>query len=240
VVVHLVYRTKTENISDAQVKSQIDVLNRDRSKVPKPFRDLVADARIQFALAATDPDGQQTSGITRTATTERSFGTDDGVKTAANGGTEPWDTDRILNVWVCRLADALLGYAQFPGGPAETDGVVITHSAFGTRGTAAAPFDKGRTTTHEIGHYLNLSHIWGESRFATCQDNDFVADTPNQFGPNYHRPTYPSISCGNQPYGDLFMNYMDYVDDTAMVMFTQDQVARMQAALTGPRKLLGT
>lgn len=248
VVVHVVYRATSENISDAQVKSQITALNEeyraknaDVSKVPAPFKPFVADARISFALAKQDPDGKATTGITRTKTTERTFNNlDDGVKSSGTGGADPWDTKRYLNIWVCTLKGGLLGYAQFPGGEPETDGVVILNTAFGTSGTAASPFNKGRTTTHEIGHYLNLSHIWGESRISTCKDTDFVDDTPNQFNKHFGKPTFPHISCNNGPNGDMFMNYMDYVDDVAMFMFTHGQVARMQATVAGPRSELGS
>ena len=247
VVVHVVYRTAAENITAAQINSQISVLNKDFrarntdiNKVPAPFLNLVSDSRIEFFLATTDPNGNPTTGITRTRTDRSSFPQDDSVKSSATGGIEPWDTSKYLNIWVCRLSSPLLGYAQFPGGPPETDGAVILHTAFGTRGSARAPFNKGRTTTHEVGHYLNLSHIWGESRFNTCDDDDFVEDTPNQFGPNGGTPTFPHISCNNGPNGDMFMNYMDYVDDKAMFMFTQGQVARMQACLDYARSQLGT
>ena len=247
VVVHVVYRTASENISDAQVKSQIKVLNRDFraknsdiSKVPAPFKNLVGDGRVQFKLATKAPDGKRARGITRTKTNQPAFTIDDGVKSSRTGGHDPWDTKRYLNIWVCTLSGGLLGYAQFPGGPPETDGVVILNTAFGTIGTATAPFNKGRTATHEIGHYLNLSHIWGEARIPTCIDSDYVGDTPNQFGPNYGKPRFPTISCNNGPRGDMFISYMDYVDDAAMFMFSQEQVARMQAALAGPRSQLGT
>jgi hypothetical protein len=115
--------------------------------------------------------------------------------------------------------------------------VVILNTAFGTTGTATPPFHRGRTTTHEIGHYLNLHHIWGDVGIL-CEDSDYVDDTPNQEGPNYGKPTFPSVSCRNGPNGDMFMNYMDYVDDEAMCMFTAQQVARMRAALAGPRSEL--
>ncbi len=140
---------------------------------------------------------------------------------------------------MCQLTGGLLGYAQFPGGPAATDGVVALHSAFGTTGTAAAPFNLGRTTTHEVGHWLNLRHIWGDDGNG-CSGSDFVADTPNQGGPNYGTPTFPRVSCDNGPNGDMFMNYMDYVDDAAMVMFSTGQVTRMQATLDGLRSTIGT
>lgn len=246
VVVHVVYKTPTQNISDAQVHSQIDVLtadfrkkNTDVSGVPAAFASMASDARIEFELASTDPDGNPTTGITRTSTDVDAFSDDDAVKSSATGGADPWPSDKYLNIWVCQLAGGLLGYAQFPGGPAATDGVVILHSAFGTTGTAAAPFNLGRTTTHEVGHWLNLRHIWGDDGTG-CHGDDFVADTPNQGGPNYGTPTFPHISCGNGPNGDMFMNYMDYVDDAAMVMFSTDQVTRMQAALDGMRSAIGT
>ena len=141
-------------------------------------------------------------------------------------------------IWACQLAGGLLGYAQFPGGPAATDGVVIRQSAFGTVGTAAAPFNLGRTATHEVGHWLNLNHIWGDDGTG-CTGTDNVADTPNQAGWNTGVPSFPRVSCSNGPNGDMFMNYMDYVDDRAMVMFSAGQVARMQACLDGPRLAIG-
>src|SRR5262249_31419652 len=131
------------------------------------------------------------------------------------------------------LGNGLLGYAQFPGGARATDGVVILHAAFGTTGTAQEPFNLGRTATHEVGHYLNLRHIWGDAE--DCTGTDYVDATPNAQHPNYHTPEYPHISCNNGPDGDMFMNYMDYVDDATMVMFTRGQAMRMQAALDGPR-----
>lgn len=242
VVVHVVYRTDAENISQAQIESQIEVLNAafrrrnaDIKNVPAPFQPLIGDPRLEFALATTDPAGNPTNGVTRTPTTVAGFTDDDGVKRVAPA----WPADRYLNIWVCQLAGGLLGYAQFPGGNPATDGVVITHTAFGTTGTAAAPFNLGRTTVHEIGHWLNLFHIWGDDGTG-CSGSDFVDDTPNQGGPNYGVPTFPTISCGNGPNGDMFMNYMDYVDDAAMVMFSAGQVVRMQATLDGPRAGLGT
>jgi hypothetical protein len=244
VVVHVVYNKATENISLAQIKSQITVLNRDyratnpdRSKVPNVWNGLVADARARFALAKKDPTGKSTTGITRTKTTRASFSDDDSVKFASKGGVNAWNTQKYLNVWVCTLAGGLLGYAQFPGGPKKTDGVVILNTAFGTTGTASPPFHRGRTSTHEVGHWLNLRHIWGDTE--DCSGSDLVADTPNAAGPNYQTPTFPHVSCQNGPNGDMFMNYMDYVDDVAMFMFTTQQVARMQTALDGPRKLIG-
>ena len=240
-VVHVVYKKPTENISDSQIRSQITALNNDFratnpdvSKVPTPWQGLVADAKIKFQLATTDPDGKKTKGVVRVETDRNSFGPGDSVKRAGHGGSAAWPSDQYLNIWVCNLRGGLLGYAQFPGGPKQTDGVVVTHSAFGTEGTATAPFNLGRTLTHEVGHWLNLRHIWGDTQ--DCSGSDRVADTPNCLGPNMGKPTFPTVSCNNGPNGDMFVNYMDYVDDAAMFMFTAGQVARMNACLAGPRK----
>src|SRR5439155_24262286 len=244
VVVHVVFNTPAENISTAQIKSQIAALNKDyratnpdKSKVPAVWTGLVTDVNVQFALAKKNPQGQPTSGITRTQTTRTSFGSNDSVKSAATGGVNAWPTNKYLNFWVCTLGGGLLGYAQFPGGPSATDGVVILNTAFGTKGTATKPFNLGRTSTHEIGHWLNLHHVWGDRQ--DCSGTDYVADTPNAQLPNYGKPKFPHVSCHNGPNGDMFMNYMDYVDDDSMFMFTAGQVARMTAALDGPRKAIG-
>jgi hypothetical protein len=245
VVVHVVFKTAAQNISDAQIKSQIDVLtadfrkkNADVSIAPAAFAPLAADVRVEFELATIDPSSNPTTGITRTSTAVTSFTDDDAVKSAATGGADAWPADKYLNIWACQLAGGLLGYAQFPGGPAATDGVVIRNSAFGTTGTAAAPFNLGRTATHEVGHWLNLRHIWGDDG-SGCAGSDLVADTPNQGSENVGVPAFPHITCGNGPNGDMFMNYMDYVDDEAMVMFTAGQVTRMQATLDGMRSAIG-
>jgi hypothetical protein len=229
-VVHVVYRTDEQNIADAQIRSQIRVLNKDfratnpdRNQTPTPWKGLVTDSRIRFKLVK----------VTRTKTTKTGFSFDDGVKEASTGGIAPIDPATHLNVWVCPLTGGLLGYAQFPGGPAATDGVVINYQAFGTTGTAQAPFNKGRTATHEVGHYLNLRHIWADT--PDCSGSDNVADTPNCAGPNFGTPAWPKVSCNNGPNGDMFMNYMDYVDDEAMFMFTAQQVLRMRAALETAR-----
>ncbi len=244
VVVHVVYSDAAGNISDAQVQSQIDVLNQDYRaknpdtvKTPNIWKGLISDARVQFVLAATDPVGAPTNGITRTATFVASFGTDDAVKSAATGGADPWPSATYLNIWVCQLGGDFAGYAHFPGSPPEVDGVVILNTAFGTIGTAAQPFNLGRTTTHEVGHWLNLIHIWGDR--LDCNGTDDVDDTPPAQAPNYHKPVFPHVSCNNGPNGDMFMNYMDYVDDDSMFMFTQGQVSRIAATLDGPRNTIG-
>ncbi len=229
-IVHVVYKTDDQNISQAQIESQIKALNKDfratnpdRKQTPEPWKGLVTDTRIQFRLAK----------VTRTKTSKNGFSFDDGVKSTATGGIPPQDPTTHLNMWVCALTGGLLGYAQFPGGPAATDGVVINYRAFGTSGTAQAPFDKGRTATHEVGHYFNLRHIWGDT--PDCSGSDMASDTPNCAGPNTGTPTWPVVTCNNGPNGDMFMNYMDYTDDAAMYMFTAQQVLRMRTALESLR-----
>ncbi|HEX8255354.1 MAG TPA: zinc metalloprotease [Thermoanaerobaculia bacterium] len=243
VVVHVVYNTDAQKISVEQVQSQIDALNKDyratntnKGTVPPVWNGLVTDANVEFALATKTPAGAASNGVTYTQTNVLAFGSDDAVKSTATGGADPWSTQQYLNIWVCNLAGGLLGYAQFPGGPEATDGVVIRSTAFGTIGTATAPFNLGRTATHEIGHYFNLRHIWGD--VLGCAGTDYVDDTPQAEAPNYGTPAFPHVTCNNGPNGDMFMNYMDYVNDSAMAMFTPGQVARMTATLTGPRASL--
>ncbi len=250
VVVHVVWNTPAQNVSDAQIQSQIAVLNADfrrtnadSGSVPGTFAGVAADARIEFALAVRDPSCGATTGITRTNTTRTGFtypATANDIKSAATGGADPWPSDRYLNIWVANFTDGTLGFATFPADlatMAALDGFVVDTEAFGTLGTAQTPFNLGRTATHEIGHWLNLLHIWGDDQVLanTCSQSDECADTPNQAVMNFNKPAFPHVSCGNGPNGDMFMNYMDYVDDDSMFMFTQDQALRMNATLAVAR-----
>lgn len=238
VIVHVVYGNSTENISDAQIASQIAVLNDDfrrlngdRSNTPADFQGVAADTEIEFCLTQT----------IRKSTTRSSFGTNDDVKSSSTGGSDAITPTQALNVWICEIGGGILGYAQFPGGPAATDGIVLDYRYVGTTGTATAPFNLGRTATHEVGHWLNLRHIWGDGG---CNVDDFVADTPSAGGPNYTGGgcTYPGPnSCkpkGKNSGGDLpdmFQNYMDYSDDGCMNLFTSGQKDRMWAAISSAR-----
>ncbi len=242
VVVHIVFNTPAENISDEQVYSQLEVLNEDFRMlntdygitVPNefvPFQPLAADAQIQFCLASVDPAGNPTSGITRRATTHGPFNypTTD-MMFGASGGTDVWNTTQYLNLYVCDISGTIIGYAPYPlTAPASTDAVVIDVNTFGKNGTAGFPFDLGRTATHEIGHWLNLVHIFADDNPPTCTDSDGVADTPNQLDANGGCPGV-TVSCGNGPNGDMSMNYMDYTDDRCMYMFSAGQKARMLAS----------
>jgi hypothetical protein len=253
VVVHVVFKDASQNISDAQIQSQIEVLNRDYmransdiSGVPSMFTSSIGNPRLQFKLATRDPQGNATTGITRTQTDRDSFDSEgpnkDFMKFAAKGGHDAWNRDQYLNLWVCRLAPTsagqVLGYGTFPGEAADVDGVVIMFTAFGTSGTAAAPFNLGRTLTHEVGHWLNLFHIWGDDS-GSCTGSDQVEDTPNQgdFSLGCPNPATPPSSCGVK---NMTVNYMDYSEDACMFMFTAGQVARIEATMAGARLALTT
>ncbi|MDB5253838.1 MAG: C-terminal target protein [Flaviaesturariibacter sp.] len=242
VVVHVLWNTSAQNISDAQIQSQIDVLNKDyqllnsdSALVPTAFKSLVADCRIQFCMAQRTPAGAATTGIIRKQTTKTSFNADtDDAKSNGTGGDNAWDASLYLNLWVVPDitsggSSGILGYAQFPGGAAATDGVVIGYKYFGTTGTVVAPFNKGRTATHEVGHYLNLRHIWGDE--AACAADDLVGDTPLQADKNFGCPAFPKVDACSSGNGVMFMNYMDYTDDACMYMFSNGQKTRMYGVL---------
>ena len=245
VVFHIVYSSTAQNISDARIMAQLDVLNKDYARLnadagstPSVFQGVSVNTNIQFCLAQRDPSGNATTGINRKQTTTTSFSTNDNIKRSANGGVDPWPTSSYLNIWSGNLSGGVLGYAQFPGAAAATDGVVLLYSSIGgpsAPGTAT-PYHLGRTATHEVGHWLNLRHIWGD---ANC-GNDLVSDTPTSQTSNFGCPSFPHVTCSNGPNGDMFMNYMDYTDDACMNMFTAGQSARMNATLAGTRASLQT
>ena len=238
VIVHVLWETNIQNISDAQIYSQIDVLNADYRRTnidqintPTIWNNLAADCEIEFCLAATDPNGLPTTGIERIQTSHGPFGMNSDVHTSLNGGADDWPNDDYLNIWVCDIQSGLLGYASSASNwIGDGDGLVIGYKYFGTIGTVQAPYNKGRTATHEIGHWLNLEHTWGDN---TCGD-DQVPDTPIQEEENYGCPSMPhnANSCGtNNTNGDMFMNYMDYTNDACMNLFTEGQKTRMIATI---------
>ncbi len=246
IVVHVInYTPDPFLISDEKIFSQIDVLNQDFRKLnpdhintPDEFKHLVADVGIQFRLATVDPNGNPTTGIIRTESTvlasdgqEENGAIEDRKLYFTNkGGQDAWPNDKYLNIWIADYSDrfgnlALPGYANPPGSDIRIDGVVMDPRVFGTLEPLAINHEYGRTATHEIGHWLNLRHIFAGER--NCDSSDLVDDTPTQFESYLgQRPTYPKVSCGSN---DMFMNFMDYVADDAMYMFTKGQKERMRA-----------
>ena len=241
VVVHVLYSSPSQNISEAQIKSQIDALNRDfrrdnwdSTNTPERFKPLAADVQIEFALATADPAGRSTDGIVRKQTSVINWKSDDKIKSSAEGGSDPWDSRYYLNIWVGNL-QYVIGYSTLPGGPAEKDGVVIATTVFGTIGKEGA-YNLGRTTVHEVGHWLGLKHIWGDYY---CGD-DLVDDTPKQGNFTPGCPSTFRTSCNNGSAGDMYMNYMDYTGDACLNLFTQGQKERMRSlfAAGGPKNSL--
>jgi hypothetical protein len=255
VVVHVIYKTTQQNISDAQINSQITILNNDYRKlntdfisvVPAVFQPLGADLEINFVLAKRTSANLATTGIERKSVAA-SFDFDTQYYTA--DGLVAWDTYKYLNIWVGRFTDtSLLGFAYPPGALGQAyDGLCIGDQFFGNTGTATAPYNQGRTATHEIGHYFNLAHPWGNGNGATgasCgvgDNSDSVADTPSTSGPYDGCPSFPSnlYACTATTNGSMFMNYMDYVNDACMALFSVGQKTRVLAALNGPRSGLLT
>ncbi len=260
VVVHVIHNGDAygtnENISDEQVQSQITVMNQDfRKMAGTPGDGAGVDTQVQFALAKVDPNGNPTNGINRVNLCDASWSTAD-----IDGYVKPttiWDATLYMNMWSVNFTDTtLLGYAQFPdasglagldasGGPANTDGVVANYKAFGSSdlatGSFGAPYDKGRTMTHEVGHWIGLRHIWGDN--TTCPstnsstNKDYCADTPAAKNPNFGCPTGTN-SCTATPLNDMIENYMDYTDDTCMSIYTQNQKDRMVVIMdNAPRRV---
>ena len=224
VVVHVLYNTKAENISDEVIQSQINVLNEDYRRLnPDQTEEWsqAADAKIEFQLAKFDPFGNSTNGINRVSTKQSFFHPNNSMKFNVYGGTDAWPADQYLNIWVCDLRGSKMGYAQFPGGPAKTDGVVIDYAFFG-KTNYSRKYNLGRTCTHEVGHWLNLRHVWGDG---DCNRDDHVNDTPASSYPSYGCQE-GKVSCGSR---DMVSNFMDYSYDKCMNLFTVGQKARMRA-----------
>ncbi len=275
VVVHIVYNTPAENLADSVVFNQIEILNNDYGRMNadtvnmRPvFAPIVGvDSRIRFVLADTDPQGNPTNGITRTSTNETSFFDftnflSEGVKSTADGGIDPWDQSRYLNIWVCDmsipfLGPAVLGYAVPPSGLPNwdagstngiSDGVVIQYQVFGSNNPnplnvgATTYVVKGRTPVHEVGHYLGLRHIWGDD--TNCAGEDGLADTPkatdasDQDCDNTKNTCTDNIAGINMP--DMIENYMDYSAEDCQNSFTMDQVHFVRWVIRGFRPNIAT
>lgn len=251
-VFHILTSTDQSQVGIEQIQSQIDALNRDFGgeeldlnlsedvgnynydsvglKHRMDFSDRSSGCQISFCLAYSDPNGQPTSGINYLSTNHKSWMLSDSINNASKGGADAWDPRHYINIWVVSLADGISGYAQMPGGPEETDGIVIDYRFFGSGGTSLFPYNEGKTLTHLVGNYLNLYELWGDEK-TPCSD-DYVDDTPIHNAPNYECPHLNHIStCDDNP-AEMVVNFMDNTDDACMYMFTAVQGIRMQAVLS--------
>lgn len=249
VVIHIIHNGEPvgvgSNISTDRILSQMEVLNEDFRRLnadsvntPSIFQGLAADPLIEFVLAKRDPEGLSTNGIVRKKGSFSEYAMLDNWELKSNSY---WPSEDYLNIWVAPLKNKLLGFAQFPQSNTEpgleeasayqyTDGVVIDFEYFGINNDVS-PVSKGRTATHEIGHFLGLRHIWGDGG---CDVDDFCDDTPTVGAANFGCPTKTVESCGNQA---MYQNFMDYTDDVCMNIFTEDQKTRLHAVLTSsPRR----
>lgn len=248
VVVHVLYKNGTQNISDAQIASQIAVLNNDfrklnadfNSVVPAAFKPMAADMELAFCMATKTPSGASTTGIERKSVASNfNFANNYYL----SSGLLAWDPTKYLNIWVGDMPSPYLGWAYLPDAAGyPLDGLAIGYKYFGTTGAAEYPFNGGRTATHEIGHYFGLLHPWGEddSLCGTPDNDDGCADTPATNGPYFGAPVYPdnSYTCTPSANGAMFMNFMDYVDDSNMAMFSNNQKTITQNTMAGPRASL--
>ena len=248
VVVHIVWQTPEENVSDALIEAQINALNDDFNaqnidfnQVPLSFQQIAANMGISFCLAKQDPEGNPSTGITRTKTDVRNIGiaTTNGQKTVCYsnlGGIDAWNPKEYINIWVSQMGNGLAGEANFPGDePLSEDGIRIDVDRFGTVPFLAGPFSLGRTLTHEMGHYLNLQHLWGPcsenqdggiccpNLDPNCPCDDGIADTPPQSLTYLNTcNTQFNLTCGDLDI-DMSMNFMTFSDDACMYMFTNGQ-----------------
>lgn len=242
VIVHIVWQKSVENISDLQVQRQLERLNLDfnnpnldRKSVPSEFRKNVGNPQIRFCLASRDPNGDKHTGIIRSQTLLQNIGSSKeatgrySIHYTSLGGQDAWDPNRYLNIWVGQM-DNIFGRSTIGGKVPilAEDGVVIDTDYF----TADPAINSsGRTLVHEMGHYLGLLHLWG-AQIGDCIEDDGIQDTPLQDGPYYDCPNYPQQSCNAS---SMFMNYMDYVDDACLHLFTRDQIKVMAMTLNAAR-----
>jgi hypothetical protein len=230
VVVHVVYNIEEENLSDEQIYSQIDVLNEDfQYIIPDSlmWSEVAGNPEMEFCLATRDKYGNSTCGITRTYTDSTVFRIQTSVKDESTGGISGWPATDYLNIFICDIAN-VRGYATFPDAEDSIDGVVLDYLSVG-RGEefifSDPRFNLGRTGTHEVGHWLRLSHIWGDGN---CDIDDGISDTPSAPGPN-NGCAVGSPACSEDSLM-MVQNYMDYSDDSCMYLFTLGQVNLMRKA----------
>jgi hypothetical protein len=258
VVVHVIHNGEPigtgSNLSDAQIIEQIDILNKDFRALNAdslhpghPFYNLRGDTRIEFCLASRDPFGYITSGITRIQGGQNMYTIQDdiAIKSTLLGGRNGWNPYQYLNIWTVNPnpISTILGWAYTPENLeyfSQWDGVVVASNAFGISSNNLPNYNSGRVLTHEVGHWLNLIHTWGDENSSDCL-SDLVDDTPPALGPNFGCPDFPhrpNNICGSNENGEMFMNYMDYTNGSCMNMFSVGQSERMMATINTVRSSL--
>ena len=242
IVFHILYNTSAQNVTDAKINAMMVQLNADwgrtnsdKGNTPSYFATVAVDMGIQFCLAIKDNSGNATNGIVHKQTSQTSFAiSGDPIKKTASGGDDPWNVNKYFNVWIGNLSGGILGYGVFPP-ISSLYGVAIHYCTVGslTSPGTCAPYQSGRTLSHEIGHCFNLIHIWGDDNGA-CSGTDNCADTPNQADATSGCPSgVKTDACSGAPNGIQYQNYMDYTDDACYNMFSANQKTRAQAAVTG-------
>lgn len=238
VVVHVFHEGGAENISDAQVQSQITVLNEDFGKLIGTNGDgNGVDTEVRFMLARIDPDGDCTNGIVRIKSSLTNHKT---YERPLLKEVSFWDNQKYLNIYIVKsIPGGTLGYSSFPGGPADEDGLVVRHNYFGNIGTAASSL--GRTGTHEVGHWLGLHHTFNNGcGNDVCTDGDYVCDTPPVATANFNCTSINSCSNDNPNLTDQIANYMDYTPESCKNMFSAGQAERILSSLINLRPLIWT
>jgi hypothetical protein len=241
VVFHIIYNTAEQNIPDSLIMQQMlrlnedfQHLNADSVNTPDAFKPLVGAMDIEFCLAGVSPTGESTNGILRIPTGETDFGSvasyavPDPVKHTSTGGSDAWNTEEYMNIWICNLVGST-AYTAPPGNFVDPndDGIVCHYNHVGNSGFS--PYDLGRSIVHDMGHWFGLKHIWGDDG-GTCEGTDFMADTPNQSNWSSGCPEFPlTDACSPASPGVMYMNYMDYSRDDCRNMFSLAQVAYMES-----------